>query len=108
MNHHNVIKQLSFVKSIKSSRCTAIFVRQVNKTPYLFIWLLFDFLVYFYCLIVTGPKQLASFMVKGSLHTAILSFGKFPKSCGFDIEQLCLHNQYVDQTLGVIDLPSTI
>ena len=108
MNHRNVIKKLSVVISIESSKCTALVVRQVNKTPHLFVCLLFDVLVRLYCLIVTGPKQSTPVIVKGGLNTAILSFGKFPISCGFGIEQRCFHNKHVNKTLRIIDLLLTI
>ena len=77
-----------------------------NKTSYLFVWLLFDVLVRLYCLIATGPKQSSPVIVKGGLNTAILSFGKFLISCGFGIEQLCLHNKHID--LRMMDLTLTI
>ena len=80
MNCRNVIKKLSVVISIESSKYTSVVVRQVNKTPYLFVCLLFDVLVHLYCLIVTGPKQLTPVIAKGGLNTGILSFGKFPIS----------------------------
>ena len=108
MNHRNVVKKLSVVIYIESFKCIALVVRQVNKTPYLFICLLFDALVRLYCLIVTGPKQSTPVIVKGGLNTAILSFGKFPISCGFGIERACLHNKHVDKTLRIIDLALTI
>ena len=71
MNRHSVIKKLSVVISIESSKCTAL------ETPYLFIYLLFD-IVWLYCSIVTGTKKSTPVIVKGGLNTAILSFGKFP------------------------------
>ena len=70
MNRHSVIKKLSVVISIESSKCTAL------ETPYLFIYLLFD-IVWLYCSIVTGTKKSTPVIVKGGLNTAILSFGKF-------------------------------
>ena len=87
MNHCNTIKQLPVVISIESSKCAALVVRQVNKTPHLFICLLFDVLVRLYCLIVTGPKQSTPVIVISGLNTAILSFGKFPISICFGIER---------------------
>ena len=81
MNLCYVIKK----KSVESSKCTALIVSQVNKTQYLFICL-FDVLVCLNCLIVTGLKQSTPVIVKGGLNTAILSFCKFPMSCGFGIE----------------------
>ena len=107
MNRRNVIKKLSTVISIESSKCAAIVARQVNKTPYLFICLLFDVLVHLYCLIVSGPKQSTPVIVKGGLNTPILSFGKFRISCGFGIERSCLHNEHVDKTLRIMDLALT-
>ena len=83
-------------------------MREVSKTPYLFVCLLFDVFVCLYCLIGTGPIQLTPVMVKGGLNTAILSFRKFPISCGFGIERRCLHNKYVDKTLPIMDLTLTI
>ena len=73
MNRHSVIKKLSVVISIESSKCTFL------ETPYLFIYLLFDIFVWLYCLIVTGTKKSTPVIVKGGLNTTILSFGKFPQ-----------------------------
>ena len=83
-------------------------MRQVNKTPYLFICLLYDILVHLYCLIVIGTKQSTHLIVKVSLHGAIRSFGTFPTSCGFGIEQRCLHNKPFDKTLRIMGLGLTI
>ena len=105
MNRCNVIKKLSVIISIESSKCTALVVRQVNKTPYLFVCLLFVVLVCLYCLIVTGPKQSTPVIVKGG---SILSSGKFPVGCDFGNERRCLHNKHVDKTLQIMDLALTI
>ena len=83
-------------------------MRQVNKTPHLFICLLFDVLVRLFCLIVTGLKQSTLVIVKGGLNTDILAFGKFPISCGFSIKRRCFHNKHVNKTLRIMDLALTI
>ena len=67
-----------------------------------------DILVHSYCLIVAGTKQSNPPIVKVSLHGAIRSFGTFPTSCGFGIEQRCLHNKPVDKTLRIMELDLTI
>ena len=53
---------------LKTLKYTALVVRQVYKTPYLFILLLFDVLVCLYCLIATGPKQSTPAILKGGLY----------------------------------------
>ena len=69
--------------------------------------LLSDF-VRLYCLMKTGPKQSTPVIVNSGLNTAILSFGKFPISCGFGDDLRYLHNKHVDKTVRMIDFPLTI
>ena len=86
------IDKLSVIISIESSKFTTLVVRQLNKTPHLYIWLLSNVFVRLYCFIVTDPKQSVPEVTNSSLITFTVSFGKFSICFSFSIQRPALKN----------------